>query len=133
MPETMSEPKRVLIVDDEPHILRSLGFVLQRAGYEVLQARSGEDALEQVKQHRPELIFLDIMMPHVDGYEVCRRIKDSSETSDTYVIMLTAKGLEDDRKRGLEAGADEYMTKPFSPSRAMERVDLILGRQEHDA
>ena len=129
----MPEPKRVLIVDDEPHILRSLGFVLSRAGYEVLQARSGEDALQQVNEHEPELVFLDIMMPELDGYEVCRRIKKDSEPPAPYVIMLTAKGLEGDRQTGIDAGADEYMTKPFSPSRALERVDRILGTQEQDA
>jgi len=123
----MAERKRVLIVDDEPHILRSLGFVLDRAGYDVLEARSGPDALTVVQEQRPDLIFLDIMMPELDGYEVCRRIKSSDESASIYIIMLTAKGLEGDRERGLEAGADEYMTKPFSPSRAVQRVRAILG------
>jgi len=125
----MSEKRIVLIADDEPHILRSLGFVLARAGYEILEARTGREALEIVEQRRPALVFLDIMMPELDGYEVCRQIKSSPELASTYVIMLTAKGLEDDRRDGLEAGADEYMTKPFSPSRAIERVEAVLGKQ----
>lgn len=123
----MPDRKKVLIVDDEPHILRSLGFVLQRAGYHVLEARSGQAAVELVRAEEPDLVFLDIMMPELDGYEVCRRIKSSEQSAGTHVIMLTAKGLESDRERGLEAGADEYMTKPFSPSRAVQRVNEVLG------
>lgn len=122
----MPDPKKILIVDDEPHILRSLGFVLERAGYQVLQARTGTEALRLVEQ-RPNLVFLDIMMPEPDGYELCRRIKSSEGLAGTYVIMLTAKGLEADRDRSLEVGADDYMTKPFSPSRAVERVRAALG------
>ncbi len=126
----MSDAKKILIADDEPHILRSLGFVLERAGYDVLQARSGTAALELIRQEHPVLVFLDIMMPELDGYEVCRRIKSSDDLASTYVIMLTAKGQQHDRQEGLDAGADEYMTKPFSPSRAVERVHALL--QESD-
>ncbi|MGD2174790.1 MAG: response regulator [Candidatus Brocadiaceae bacterium] len=126
----MADPKKVLIVDDEPHILRSLGFVVQRAGYEVLEARGGQQALDMIAEHRPHLVFLDIMMPELDGYEVCRRVKASSDLRGTYVIMLTAKGQQDDYEEGVEAGADEYMTKPFSPSRAVERVEAVLGSPE---
>jgi two-component system phosphate regulon response regulator PhoB len=122
----MAEPITVLVVDDEPHILRSLGFVLKKAGLHVLEARSGTEALEMVRRERPEVVFLDIMMPELDGYEVCRRIKASGELASPYVIMLTAKGEETDRQRGLDAGADDYMTKPFSPSRAVDRVRAAL-------
>jgi len=129
----MPDPMRVLIVDDEPHILRSLGFVLKRAGIEVLEARSGAEALEVTRERRPDLIFLDIMMPELDGYEVCRRIKTDPELASTYIIMLTAKGQEADRQQGLAAGADEYMTKPFSPSRAVDQVKTVLNiRQTTD-
>lgn len=124
------EKRRVLIVDDEPHIIRSLGFVLSKGGYEVAEARSGRQALESVRDIRPDLVFLDVMLPELDGYEVCRRIKGSVDTARTYVVMLTAKGLDDDRTRGVEAGADEYMTKPFSPSRALEKVNEILGASD---
>ncbi len=121
----MPDVKKVLIVDDEPHILRSLGFVLKKAGYGVLEARSGAEALDVMQQERPELVFLDIMMPELDGYEVCRRIKSRHDLA-TYVIMLTAKGQQADREEGMAAGADEYMTKPFSPSRALQRVQAVL-------
>ncbi len=122
----MPDAKKVLIVDDEPHILRSLGFVLKKAGYGVLEARSGVEALDVIQQERPDLVFLDIMMPELDGYDVCRRIKSRDDLARTYVIILTAKGQQADREQGLAAGADEYMTKPFSPSRALERVQAAL-------
>jgi len=123
----MDDAKTVLIVDDEPHILRSLGFVIRRAGYNVVEARGGREALELIEKHDPDLLFLDIMMPELDGYEVCRRVKGSENASSIFIIMLTAKGQRTDRQAGMEAGADEYMTKPFSPSRAVERVQEILG------
>jgi DNA-binding response OmpR family regulator len=126
----MPENRRILVVDDEPHILRSLGFVLKKAGYEVLEARSGQEALEVIDAKRPALVFLDIMMPGLDGYEVCRAVKSSEDLSSTYVIMLTAKGQEDDRRKGLDVGADEYMTKPFSPTRAVARVEAVLDRAD---
>ncbi len=126
----MPAANRVLIVDDEPHILRSLGFVLRKAGYETLEARTGAQALEAVETDRPALVFLDIMLPELDGYEVCRRIKDNAELADTYVIMLTAKGQDSDRQKGMDCGANEYMTKPFSPTRAVARVEAILGTSE---
>ncbi len=123
----MPDVKTVLIVDDEPHILRSLGFVIHRAGYRVIEARSGREALRMIRQHHPDLVFLDIMMPELNGYEVCRRVKQEDGSNSTFIIMLTAKGQRPDRRAGVEAGADEYMTKPFSPSRAVERVQDILG------
>jgi len=116
----------VLIADDEPHILRSLGFVLSKAGYQVIEARTGQEAIESVRREHPALVFLDIMMPEMDGLEVCRRIKSTPELASTYVILLTAKGLQADQENGLAAGADEYMTKPFSPSKAVARVDAVL-------
>jgi DNA-binding response OmpR family regulator len=122
----MAQDHTVLIVDDEPHILRSLGFVLQKAGYSVLQARSGREALEMARQERPDLVFLDIMMPELDGYEVCRRLRADADLQSCHIIMLTAKGEETDRQEGLAAGADDYVTKPFSPSRAVARVQEAL-------
>ncbi len=123
----MSESHTVLIVDDEPHILRSLGFVLRRAGYEVMEARGGGEALETIRRDRPDLVFLDIMMPKIDGYEVCRRVKRSTDLRDTYIIILTAKGQRSDLEGAMDAEADEYMTKPFSPSRAVTRVQEVLA------
>lgn len=126
----MADRKGVLVVDDEPYVLRSLSFVLRRAGYEVLECRDGGEAMAVIEKERPGLVFLDIMMPGVDGYQVCRAIKGSPELSSTYVIMLTAKGQEEDEEEAAAAGADEYMTKPFSPSRALGRVQTVLGGVE---
>jgi two-component system, OmpR family, alkaline phosphatase synthesis response regulator PhoP len=133
MPQTHSLGL-VLIADDEPHILRSLGFVLGKAGYQVIEACTGREAIDSVRSRRPALVFLDIMMPEMDGLEVCRLIKSTPELASTFVILLTAKGLQADHDDGLAAGADEYMTKPFSPSKAVARVDAVLRSQsaEHD-
>jgi DNA-binding response OmpR family regulator len=117
---------QILVVDDEPFILRSLTFVLRKQGFEVLEARDGEEAMLAIRNHRPALVFLDVMMPRKNGYEVCEEVKGDPELAETYVIMLTAKGQESDRDKGLAIGADEYMTKPFSPSKITERVREIL-------
>ena len=123
----MQGEKRILVVDDEAYVVRSLGFVLEKAGYTVLEARDGQQAMEMVLREKPDLIFLDIMLPRLDGIEVCRAIKASGELRSIPVIMLTAKSQEMDKDEALAAGADEYMTKPFSPSRAVERANSFLG------
>ena len=117
---------RILVVDDEPFILRSLTFVLRKQGLEVIEARDGVEAMAKIRDHRPELVFLDVMMPRKNGYEVCTEVKGDPELMDTHIIMLTAKGQDSDREKGLSIGADEYMTKPFSPSKITERVREIL-------
>ena len=117
----------VLVVDDEPFILRSLSYVLERAGFSVVQARNGDEALEALRDRRPKLAILDVMMPKRSGFEVCEIVKGDPDLRDTYVILLTAKGQESARDRAAQAGADEYMTKPFSPSRIVERVSEVLG------
>jgi DNA-binding response OmpR family regulator len=119
--------ERVLVVDDEPFILRSLSFVLERAGFEVHQARNGDEALEKLRDVRPRICVLDVMMPRRTGYEVCEIVKGDPDLRDTYVMLLTAKGQESARARGLKAGADEFMTKPFSPSRIVERIREVLA------
>jgi DNA-binding response OmpR family regulator len=116
----------VLVVDDEPFILRSLSFVLERAGFTVLQARDGDGALELLRDARPRVCILDVMMPKRNGYEVCEIIKGDPDLRATHVILLTAKGQESARGRGLSAGADDFMTKPFSPSRIVEKVTAVL-------
>lgn len=126
-------PEKILVVDDEPFILRSLGFVLERAGLRVVLARDGEEALEKLRDERPRLVILDVMMPKRNGYEVCEIVKGDPDLRDTYVILLTAKGQESAKDRGVQAGADEYMTKPFSPSRIVERVLEILSGTPSDA
>ena len=119
--------KRILVVDDEPHVIRSLTFVLSKEGYDVASAENGEDALAKIRALRPDLVFLDVMMPKKNGYEVCREVKKDSVLSDIRVIMLTAKGQESDREQGLGAGADEFLTKPFSPIGVVEKVKELLG------
>jgi DNA-binding response OmpR family regulator len=124
----------ILVVDDEPYILRSLTYLLTREGYAVETATNGEDGLARVRALRPPLIFLDIMMPTVNGYQVCEQIKADSSLAGTYVILLSAKGQQVDRERGLQGGADEYMTKPFSPREVAQRVrDIFAERAARDA
>ena len=126
-------PETVLIVDDEPFILRSLSFVLERAGFAVIQAKDGDEALERLRDARPRLVVLDVMMPKRSGYEVCEIVKGDPDLRDTYVILLTAKGQGSAKDRGVEAGADEFMTKPFSPSRLVERIREVLLPRPIDA
>ena len=119
--------KKILVVDDEPHVIKSLTFVLTREGYDVSSAENGEDAMAEIRQSKPSLVFLDVMMPKKNGYEVCREVKQDSRLRDIHVIMLTAKGQEADREKGLDVGADEFMTKPFSPMGIVEKVRELLG------
>jgi DNA-binding response OmpR family regulator len=138
MTHTMTEPLRasdastsgpILVIDDEPYILRSLSYLLQREGFTVETASNGADGLERVRSLHPPLVFLDIMMPHMNGYEVCEQVKQDPSLDGTYVIMLSAKGQQIDRERGLLGGADEYMTKPFSPREVAQRVRTILAER----
>ena len=119
----------ILLVDDEPYILRSLSYLLAREGYTVETAGNGEEGLARVRKLCPPLVFLDIMMPVMNGYEVCEQIKQDPSLAGTYVIMLSAKGQQIDRERGLLGGADEYMTKPFSPREVAQRVRQILAER----
>ncbi|MCK4545972.1 MAG: response regulator [Candidatus Eisenbacteria sp.] len=118
---------KILVVDDERYILHILDFSLGAEGYEVITAGDGEQAVERSKADRPDLIVMDIMMPKMDGFEACKKIKSNPDTKDIPVIMLTAKGRETDRKRGVDAGADDYVTKPFSPAKLIERVQGVLS------
>ncbi len=122
----MSE-KKILVVDDEPYVVRSLTFVFKKEGYDVSSATNGEEAMVKVRESKPDLMFLDVMMPKKNGYEICQEIKSDSGLSDIYVIMLTAKGQEADREKGLSSGANEFITKPFSPMKIVERVRELLG------
>jgi len=119
--------KKVLVVDDEPFILRSLTFVLRKEGFEVSEAMNGEEAMEKIQAERPGLVLLDVMMPKKNGYEVLSEVKSDDELKSTYIIMLTAKGQEADRVKGLSLGVDEYMTKPFSPMKIVERARAVLN------
>lgn len=115
-----------MLIDDEPYILRSLSYLLTREGYEVETAANGEEGLAKVREIQPPLVFLDIMMPRMNGYEVCEQIRQDPNLADTHVIMLSAKGQQIDRERGFLGGADEYMTKPFSPREIAQRVHELL-------
>jgi len=118
----------ILAVDDEAHILELLQFNLEASGYRVVTAATGEDAVDRCARERPSLILLDIMLPGIDGMEVCRRLKGNSTTADIPIIMLTAKGDEVDKILGLELGADDYITKPFSVRELIARVKALLRR-----
>lgn len=127
--------KKILIVDDEPHIRLLLQQTLEELedeGVELIFAENGQEALEKIQSEKPNLVFLDVMMPIVNGFEVCRTVKNDLKFSDVYIIMLTAKGQEFDRNKGQEVGADLYMTKPFDPDEVVEKsievLDLALNR-----
>jgi two-component system, OmpR family, alkaline phosphatase synthesis response regulator PhoP len=123
----------VLIVDDEQHIrllIEQTLEPLEDEGVELLTAGDGETALGVVEQHRPALVFLDVMMPKRNGFEVCRAIKHELGLSDTYVVMLTAKGQAYDREQGLEVGADVYLTKPFDPDELLDLARRVLDGED---
>ena len=122
---------KILVVDDEVYILHILDFILGAENYDVITATNGEQALQKVRDEKPDLVVLDIMMPKLDGYETCRIIKSDPKTKLIPVILLTAKGREVDQKLGKEVGASDYITKPFSPSKLIERVQAILGAGKH--
>ena len=118
----------VLIVDDDADIRRFLGLTLRHEGFDVHEAVNAEDALEQARAVDPDIVLLDVMMPGVDGYEVCRRLRADPRTTETPVILLTAKGRPEDKVRGLGFGADDYLVKPFDPEELLARVSSVLRR-----
>jgi DNA-binding response OmpR family regulator len=118
--------KRVLVVDDEPNIVLSLEFLMKKAGFEVEVARNGREALAALDREPPDLLLLDVMMPEIDGFEVCERIRSRPEWQATKIVMLTARGRESERERGLALGADAYVTKPFSTRELVEKVKAML-------
>ena len=119
--------RSILVVDDEPNIVLSLEFLFREAGYDVRVARDGEAALEAVKSDPPALILLDVMMPKRDGYDVCQTIRENPAWSDVRIIMLTAKGRQIEKEKGLAMGADDYVTKPFSTREIVEKVKALIG------
>lgn len=119
--------RRVLLADDDPGLRRLIGTTLGTEDFDLLQANDGEQALQIARQQHPELVLLDVNMPKLDGFEVCRHLKSEPATSGIKVVMLTARSEEVDRARGREAGADEYFTKPFSPVQLLNKVYALLG------
>lgn len=118
--------EKILIVDDEPNILLSLEFLMKKKGYEVFIARDGKEALDIIDKTIPNLVVLDIMMPEVDGYEVCKYIKTKPKFSNSKVIFLSAKIKEEEIQKGLALGADDYLTKPFSTRKLMQKITELL-------
>jgi two-component system phosphate regulon response regulator PhoB len=120
--------EKILIVDDEEDVLELVRYNLDRSGYQIETATSGEDALSKARKSLPDLIILDLMLPGMDGLEVCKKLKNDVKTEQVPIVMLTAKGDESDIVTGLELGADDYITKPFSPKILIARVRRILHR-----
>jgi len=122
--------QKLLIVDDEAHIRMLIGQTLEELedeGVNFFTAENGEQALEIIQTEKPQLVFLDVMMPKMNGMEVCRRVKKELGLNDVFIVLLTAKGQELDRQRGQEVGADVYMTKPFDPEAILSKAKEVLG------
>lgn len=119
--------KKILVADDEPHILRVVKDKLANAGFVVVTATNGEEALELARRELPDLILLDVMMPKANGFDVCRQLRQEARFAAVPIFLLTARGQEVDRQMGLAAGASEYITKPFSPRQLLQTVQEKLG------
>jgi DNA-binding response OmpR family regulator len=121
---------KILIVDDEAHIRMLIQQTLEEledAGAEIITADNGAEALETIKSEKPQLVFLDVMMPKMNGFDVCRTIKRDLKMSDVFIVLLTAKGQEYDKLKGAEVGADVYITKPFDPDELLAKAKAVLG------
>jgi DNA-binding response OmpR family regulator len=121
-------PKKILVVDDEVDLVKTVQFSLELEGYKVLVSYNGEDALNQARKENPDLILLDIMLPKLDGYKVCRLLKFDEKYKHIPILMLTAKTQEKDKIVGMETGADEYITKPFDMDELMEKIKTYLNK-----
>ena len=124
--------QKILIVDDEKDIVELLKYNLEKEDFKIISAYNGNDALESIEKGNPDLIILDLMLPEIDGIEICRILKKDNETKDIPIIMLTARATEMDRILGLDLGADDYITKPFSPREVISRVKAVLRRSKKE-
>jgi DNA-binding response OmpR family regulator len=120
-------PHRILIVDDEPNIVVPLEFLMKREGYEVAIAEDGQAALDAIAKRAPDLVILDVMLPRMSGFDVCRHIRADERWRGLKILMLTAKGRDSEMQKGLELGADAYVTKPFSTRDLVARIRTLLG------
>jgi two-component system, OmpR family, alkaline phosphatase synthesis response regulator PhoP len=120
--------KKILIADDNENIRAALTYLLEDEGYMLFLARDGAEALRKVREVSPDILFLDIIMPEINGYDVCRTIKNDPDLMKTYIIMLTAKGQVDEQERGKDIGADEYVVKPFCPMEILAKINNILDK-----
>jgi len=118
---------KILVVDDEVNITQILEFSIGAEGFEVITASNGEEAIDKARKEQPDLIILDIMMPRIDGYEACRILKANPLTKNIPVVLLTAKGRDIDKRLGYEVGATDYIVKPFSPNKLIERINELLS------
>jgi DNA-binding response OmpR family regulator len=121
--------KKILIADDNEQIRESLASILEDEGYAMWTAKDGAEALRKAREIAPDILILDVMMPEMSGYEVCRTIKSDPDLKKTFVLMLSAKGQETEKERGREVGADEYFVKPFSPSEIVARIKNVLDNR----
>ena len=128
--QTVLKTEKIVVIEDETDILEVIAYNLKREGYEVITSTSGEDGLEKIEKSKPNLVVLDLMLPEVDGIELCRKLKSDPLTQAIPVIMVTAKGEESDVVLGLGVGADDYVTKPFSPRELTARVKAVLRRSK---
>ncbi len=122
--------KRILVVDDEPNIRLSLEYLMRKAGYHVTGVEDGEAALEAVREAAPDLVLLDVTLPKLNGYQVCEAVRANPEWKGVRILMLTARGREIEREKGLALGADDYVTKPFATKDVVERVRALLGAEK---
>lgn len=125
--------QKILIVDDEAHLRMLIEQTLEELeddGVELFIASNGEEALDVIREEEPQLVFLDVMMPKMNGFDVCKTVKKEMERSDIFIILLTAKGQEFDKQKGVEVGADLYMTKPFDPDMLLEKAREVLGLEQ---
>ncbi len=124
----MNDTKKILVVDDDPYILMSLEFLLKKNGFEVMVARNGTEALEIVDKQVPQVVLLDIMMPDVDGYAICKHIKNHKKLKDARVVFMSAKSKESDIQKGYDLGASLYITKPFSTRQLLKQVQELMEK-----
>ena len=123
----MSTTKKILVVDDDPYILMSLEFLMKKNGFEVMVARNGTEALDIVQKQVPDIVLLDIMMPDVDGYAICKHIKSSKKLKEAKVVFMSAKSKETDIRKGYDLGASLYVTKPFSTRQLLKQVQELIS------
>jgi DNA-binding response OmpR family regulator len=119
--------KKVLIADDEPNIVTSLEYLMEKSGYEVMIARNGDEALALIESFLPDVVLLDVMMPRMSGYEVCQKMRERADWQHIKIVMLSAKGREAEVNKGLSIGADTYVTKPFSNQELIAKIDGLLA------
>ena len=124
--------KRILVIEDDPASLRLMQYILERKGYEVLTAVNGLDGLKKARSEEPDLVILDVMLPGMDGFDICYHLRAEPQTAKLPILMLSAKAREVDRDTGLKVGADYYITKPVAPAEIISSVEALLAQGEHN-